>query len=171
MKFFWLSILLFVIGQTGYAQNPSNFDFFLGYGFYEGYNIGCEYNFKSDIHSISLSTGYERSLNKVEESFSLTFGYDHAILKNRLNTMKQFKWRLSSRFILWQLEDPYYLWRAISLIPSIDRRFMLSEKITLSVDFGPSFNIVLQNKRKTFEEVGWPYHIMPNCRILLVLRK
>lgn len=169
MKFLILSIIFLQIYQSGNGQLTSKFDFFFGYGFYEGYNIGTEFHLKNDLHSMSLSGGYDRLINKKQESFSLTYAYNYAILRSCKNKSDKFKWHMSNRLVLWQLEDELYLWKAVSLIPSISRRFIIYKKITISFDVGPAFNIVLFNERKTFKEVGWPYHVMPNFRILFIL--
>jgi len=168
VKPFFLSILIIFISLAALAQSHSRFDFFGGFGLYEGYNIGSECYFNQRFHSISLSAGYNKICRYKQESYALTLGYNFAILRERRNGSENFKWNVSNRVVFWQLEDDYYLWRAVSLIPSISRRFNICKNIDLSVDAGPSFNIVLYNKRKTFQEVGWPYHVMPNTRILLI---
>jgi hypothetical protein len=168
MRLVILSFAFLLVVSTGLAQSPSKFDFFAGYGYYEGYNIGSEYYFDQRFHSISLSIGYDRLKRNNQESFSLTLGYNFAILRDHRNKSENFKWNVSNRAVLWQLEDDFYLWRAVSLIPSISRRFNVYKSIDMSIDAGPSFNIVLYNDRKTFKEVGWPYHVMPNARILFI---
>ena len=168
MRMILLSITFLLAATSGLAQSPSKFDFFGGYGYYEGYNIGSGYYFDQRFHSMSLSIGYDRLKQNNQESFSLTLGYDFAIFRERTNNSENFKWHVSNRAVLWQLEDDFYLWRAVSLIPSISRRFNVYKSIDMSIDAGPSFNIVLYNKRKTFKEVGWPYHVMPNFRILFI---
>jgi hypothetical protein len=169
MRFLFLVILGFLLNQTMHAQLTSKFEFFAGYGYYEGYNIGSEYYFKSGLRSLSLSAGYDYLFNKEQKSFSMELGYNRVIYKNYKNEEQQYKWHLSNRVVVWQLEDKYYVWRAITLIPSLQRRFIIYKKINLSFDIGPAFNIVLYNKRKTSEGVGWPYHVMPNFRIICIL--
>jgi hypothetical protein len=165
MKIYLISIPILLSCLFGNAQYSSKFDFILGYGFYEGYYMGSEYYFKKDIHSMSLSIGYDKLINKKQVSYALALGYDYAIFKSHTNKFGQFKWSVSNRAVLWQLEDEFYLWKAISLIPSIRRKFIITKKINMSLDVGPSFTIVLFQKRKTFEEVGWPFNYMPNFRI------
>lgn len=167
MKYILLSIQFFIISHIFYAQETPKFEFFVGYGFYDGYTIGSEYYFK-ERHSISLSVGYEGLFTKDKESMSAAFAYNLAIFKESKNKFNKYNWHIESRILAWQLEDEFYIWRALSIIPTIKRRFIIFNKINMSLDVGPSFNIVLYNKRKTFEEVGWPYHVMPNFRILYI---
>ena len=169
MKSLNLIAFFLLLCTTGISQIQSEFDFFLGYGFYEGYNLGGEYNFNRGVNSVSLFTGFNRVKKNSQEYYSAGLGYDFAILRNRVNSPNQFKWSICNRAVFWQLEDNFYLWRAVSLVPSLRRRFALFNKVNFSFDFGPSFNIVLYNKRKTYKEVGWPYHMLPEFRILWIL--
>jgi len=169
MKFYLISIILLLTEQFGNAQLNSKLDLILGYGFYEGYYIGSECNFKNDIHSMSLSIGYEPSINNNQESYSLMTGYDIAIFRSHKNILDKYKWSVSNRAVLWKLEDEYYIWKAVSLLPSLRRKFVISKKINLSIDAGPAFVIVLSNVRKTSEEVGWPYNYFANFRISFLI--
>lgn len=169
MRFFIILIIFISLNQSGIAQGQSKFDFFLGYGYYQGYNIGSEYFLNPDKNSVSLSIGIDKLAKRNQESGSLTLGYNFPIFKKLKNDSEEFSWHMNNNLILWQLEDDYYLWRAISLLPSVNRKFIIYRNLKMSFDFGPSFNIVLLNKRKTYREVGWPYHVMPNFRILFIL--
>jgi hypothetical protein len=163
-------VLIFIIflhlNHQGFSQNESRFDFFIGYVYYEAFNIGGEYILNSNKQSYSLSIGYDK-LNR-QENFALALGYNIAILRSFKTNSDTYKWYIDNKAVLWQMEDNYYIWRAISLIPSINRRFDIYRNIKMSFDIGPSFNIILYNKRKTFKEIGWPYHVTPDFRILFI---
>lgn len=163
-----LGVFLLIISQTGIAQS-SRFDFFAGYGYYEGFTIGSELYNKSYIQSISLSAGYLRRFHKEEQTFSIALGYQHAIIPALTIGSSVYKWHTGCRAVFWQLEDPFYLWKAVSIIPSVNMNVQVFRKIRLNLDAGPAFNIVLFNKRKTFEQAGWPYHVMPEIRIVFIL--
>jgi hypothetical protein len=96
-------------------------------------------------------------------------GYQHAILLSQKTGLSAYKWHIGCRAVFWQLDDPYYLWKAVSIIPSINRNLQILKKVKMNLDAGPAFNIVLSNKRKTFEQVGWPYHVMPELRMIFIL--
>lgn len=168
MKNFLIIYVLFFYFLSGIAQHASRFDFFIGYGYYEGFTAGSEYFLKSNKHSISTSMGYDKFISNDQKNISFSLGYNFALFSKNKFDSASYKWHINNKAVLWQLEDEFYVWRAISLIPSINRKFKLYRKIFLSADVGPSFNIVLYNKRKTFKEIGWPYHIMPDFRILLI---
>jgi hypothetical protein len=168
ITFFFLIVFSISLSQTAKAQF-SRFDFFFGYGYYEGLTLGGEFHNKTHTQSLSLSAGYFRRFQKEEETFSLTIGYQHAILLSRQTEPSSYKWHIGCRAVFWRLDDPFYLWKAVSIIPSVNRNFQIFGKIRLNLDAGPSFNIVLYNKRKTFEQVGWPYHVMPELRMIFIL--
>jgi len=165
---FILLMISITLSQTGMAQS-SRFDFFLGYGYYEGLTAGTELYNKSGSWSVNLSAGYFRRFQKDEESFSFSIGYQHAILLKQRSDENRYRWHAGCRSVYWQLQDPWYLWKAVSVIPSVNRNFLIFKKIKINLDAGPAFNIVLYNKRKTFEQAGWPYHVMPELKIVFIL--
>jgi hypothetical protein len=165
---FSLFLISITLTQAGIAQS-FRFDFFLGYGYYEGITAGGELHNKSGSQSLSLSAGYFRRFQKEEETFSFTLGYQHGILLKQSIDASAYKWHIGCRTVFWQLEDPWYLWKAVSIIPSVNLNFLIFKKIKLNLDAGPAFNIVLYNRRKTFEQVGWPYHVMPELRMIFIL--
>ena len=167
MKYFVLIfvLILFII-HKGNSQHQRRFDFFTGYGLYEGINIGASYIFKTDTQSIGLSFGTCKIFNKQENYFSIITEYNISILRHRKNSDNKFIWYLTNKLVLWHLEDEYYIWRVISFVPSLNRYFYINKRHRISVDAGLSLNIVVYNYRKTFEEVGWPYHVLPNMRVV-----
>jgi hypothetical protein len=160
-------ILLFSMSQAGKAQS-SRFDFLIGYGYYEGLTAGGELYNKCGTQSLSLLAGYFRRFQKEEETFSFSIGYQHAIfLKESINA-NACKWHVGCRTVFWRLQDPWYLWKAMSIIPSVNYNILVFNKIKINLDAGPAFNIVLFNKRETFEQAGWPYHVMPEFKMIFI---
>lgn len=162
-----LLILQFRFTQSGNAQPHSRFDFFLGYGFYEGCTAGSSCISKSGKQSVSASFGYDKFLRPDEETRSISLAWNVSIFRKQVNSTGAFKWYLQNKLIYWQLEDPYYKWKVLSVNPAVSRQFHIYKKMQASVDAGPSINFVLYNHRKTDREVGWPYHVLPNVRLLL----
>jgi hypothetical protein len=150
------------------AQNHSGFDYFVGYGYYEGVHFGAAYQFKSDTQSISLALGGFYRPEYDEKLYAVTASYNIAIFRKRTDSNNLFKWHLNNKFVFWQMEDEYYKWIVVSFIPSLCRQFSINQKLKISVDAGPALNLVLYNERKTYEEVGWPYHVYPNFSIRLI---
>jgi hypothetical protein len=168
LSFFFLFIITISLSQAGLAQS-SRFDFFFGYGYYEGLTLGSELFNRTGSRSVSLSAGYFRRFKKEEQTFSFTIGYENAILQRQITGASAYKWHVGCRAVFWRLEDPFYVWKAVSIIPSLNLNLLIFKKIKLNLDAGPAFNIVLYNKRKTFEQAGWPYHVMPELRMIFIL--
>jgi hypothetical protein len=168
MKKASLLILLFISFLTLNSQSRSGINFFIGYGYYEGMNVGTEYLLNSGKSSFGFSIGSDYLFDKKKSYIALMPEYNLAIFRLKKITEITFKWYINNKLIYWQLDDGYYEWKVISLVPSINRRYSITQKLNLSVDAGPCFNIVLYNKRKTFMEVGWPYHVLPNMRVRLI---
>jgi hypothetical protein len=160
--YFLILMFSFAFRTSASAQFLQHLDVFAGYGYYETLNAGLEYHFKSDIHSLSLSAGYENFLKKDRENYAFTLSFNTALKRNLKLENGCYKWHLNNSLVYWGLEDGYYIWRVISLIPSAERSFAPFKKIRLTAGFGPAFNIVIYNHRKTYREVGWPYHVMPD---------
>jgi hypothetical protein len=159
---------LFFLTLTGASQSQSRFDFFIGYGFYEGIHIGSEYFLKSKTQSISLVLGGFYQSNHSEKYYAITPSYNIAIFRKRADSNNLYKWHLNNKFVFWQLEDEYYKWMVVSFIPTLCRQFSINQKIKISIDAGPSMNLVLYNERRTYKEVGWPYHVYPNFSVRLI---
>ena len=68
------------------------------------------------------------------------------------------------------MENEYYRFNVLSIAPAITRNISVNKKIYLSLDIGPLFNIVLESYRKTFKEIGWPYHVMPNFKFQIAYK-
>lgn len=170
MKYLLLLIILSIqVIHKGNSQDTSRFDLFAGYGFYEGFNIGAFYNPRTIAHSAGLSFGYSGFFNKKKDYIAVTAEYKIAIMRSRINEYNEYKWHLDGKIMYWYLEDEFYIWKVGSVIPSLARYFSIGKKIGILADAGVSFNLVLYNKRKTYKEAGWPYHYLPNFRIIVMV--
>ena len=167
-KLFNMKILLYIVIilfsiNLGFAQVLKNKQIYFGYGFYEAINIGMKHII--DQHNIiGLSIGSNFHLLNNEKYYAIELEYDRSIFNNN---NKINNWFFINKIIYWNLEDKYYLWKVLSWSPCLGKYIYFTDKIGSLIDIGPLFNLVLYNKRKTFEEVGWPYKIMPNFRIEL----
>jgi hypothetical protein len=158
---------LFII-YSCYSQDQKRITFFAGYGYYEGISTGMAYNFSSNTQFFALSVGIDKLIKKQNWYFSTAIEYNISIFRSKVTNYDLYKWYLGVRAVYWYYEDDYYIFNAMSFIPNFSRQFSLSKKFYLSINAGLAFNLVLTSKRKTFEEVGWPYNTMPNARVLLI---
>lgn len=164
-----ITILFLFIFCYSFGQQAKKIRYFVGYGMYDGVNIGTEYYLKDSTKILTASIGYERLFTKKQQTYALSFSYKNAIFVGSKNIINQYKWHINSTITIWQLEDDFYLWRFVSFTPSISRTFIAFKKHNFLFEFGPIFNLVVHSKRKTFDEIGWPYKVMPNFRIIFIL--
>lgn len=169
MKILLTHIFVIMIAFSVKSQDSSKVYMQGGYGFYECINAGVGYYFNDNCNT-GFMFGYDNFSVKDQETYAITLYFNHAVFYNRNNGCKKIRYYLNGKSILWQLTDDYYIWRVISIVPSARCGFEINRRIELLLDMGPSFNIVLHNERKTFKEVGWPYHVMPNASVSLNIR-
>jgi len=164
MRAITLLTVLF-LGFIVLKAQSNKLDLFTGYGYYENVLLGFKYEYKTGLN-LGISVGSSLSLMN-QDNYSLTLENNVAIAQSKLDEFNRFKWFLTGKIMYWKYEDEYYLYKVLTLSPAVTRNFVFNNRLYISIDFGPLFTIVLHNKRKTFEEVGWPYHVMPNIRVLL----
>jgi hypothetical protein len=168
IKFIITAFLLFC--QTIlFAQEGSSFEAVCAYGHYESVSIGAKYTVKPEI-KFGLLLGYNFNLLNNEKYFSATFENNLGLFTNRKDLNDNYKWYWTNKFIYWDLENEYYRFNVLSISPAITRNIYLNNKIYLSLDIGPLFTIVLESYRKTFKEIGWPYHVMYNFKFQLAYK-
>jgi hypothetical protein len=68
MRYFILLIIFILFNKSGIAQSSAGFDFFMGYGYYQGLNIGSEFVFKSGKQSVSLFAGIDKASKRNQKS-------------------------------------------------------------------------------------------------------
>jgi len=161
-----VTFLILSIGL--FAQKENNLACSLGYGYYETFTLGFSYYLNPE-HKIGFAAGSSFIFNN-EMYYSVTLVDDIALFRSKKDNYKNYKWFLTNKILYWDMEDNYYRWNVLSLSPALTRNFSINRRINLTVDFGPLFNIVLESYRKTYEALGWPYHVMPNARLLINYR-
>lgn len=163
---FFLLVALLLLSISVQPQRPISV--YLGYGYFEGFHAGACYNLPMYDQHIGLSLGMADLFNFKNKYYAASADYSISIFRKKTNKSGSPKWHSGASMVLWQLEDKYYKWDVLSLVPFAGRAFALNKNISINTDAGIAFNLVLYNKRKTFEKAGWPYHVYPNLKIDLV---
>jgi hypothetical protein len=132
-----------------------------GLGLYEALNIGVSYNYKPNL-SIDLLVGSQFRVVKNNIYRAVTL-QNNWTLKNKNAELT--RWYSCQRLIFWHLDDGYYDWKVLSMQPSFGYHILRNEKWSVDFDAGPVFMVVLDFKRKTFDEVGWPHFFMFNSSV------
>jgi hypothetical protein len=157
--------LSYFLSQYGSLSGQKYWSVFSGYGNYEALHIGTSYNFRNNLSfGTSIGTGIE-SFSKNDAYYSLTLYYNW-IIKRKKNPEPS-KWIVESKIIFWYSNDHSYMFKVLSPQPSIGRIFSINKNYFIIIDAGPTFNIVLDYKRKTFVDVGWVNDIVLNITVVL----
>jgi len=155
--FFLKTIHLFSSDSTVISMN-------IGFGNYEAFHLGIKY-YINNRNIIGSNVGFDEWILISGRYYIINIEYDRSVFNKNISVTGFGKWYWNNKIYYWYQEDEFYRWDALALFTGINRNFFLSNKSYFSIDFGPAFNIVLRNQRKTYQKVGWPYHVFPNFRI------
>lgn len=162
MRFFLAWIIIVVSTSFCFSQKTK---LKIGYGFYEALNMGGYYSF-SKTNEIGGALGYNFEINKRTYLAGILEYRRNLIRKNTNDNPSPFY--LSGKLIYFFLEDNYYQWHVLSFVPSIGKEWSISQKISIAIDLGLAINNRIYSKRKSFEQVGWPYPFLPNAHLQLL---
>ncbi len=140
------------------AQNQLRF----GYGSYEGINMSMVHGIFQDSE-LSVGVGaFDRfTKDRLYVSAFLEYNLPFPYIKSE-------NWRVSTSLIFWRLEDQSYIWHMGSAVPALQYSYR-SKMGEWRIGTGPAFNLVLNNQRKTYYDVGWPYQVGLNYSVSLTL--
>jgi hypothetical protein len=164
-----INIAALIFSSTGlFSQRAYTSEFSLGYGYYETFTLGFSY-YLNPVHKIGIAAGSSFMINN-EMYYSVSLSDNIALFRTKKDKFQNYKWFLTGKVLYWDMKDKFYRWNVLSLSPALTRSIPINSNLNLALDIGPVFNIVLESYRRTYEGLGWPYHIMPNMRILINYR-
>lgn len=163
IRFVFCIFILFIFSITCFSQDLKKNEFLVKFGYYDAVSVGYQHEFFTNI-SVGISIGSNFRLYNNQEYYNIDFFANWKIGEGT-------KWKLLSNIYLGLnihnvfIEDSYYKWDFLAFVPSIGKKIFLGNKFGLIIEGGPAFNIVLYNKRKSDENVGWPYHILGDFKV------
>lgn len=160
MRIVSLLLMFFHFFLFGKSQESRNKAFFVGIGSHEAVHAGFKYSFKPRS-SLCLSYGNFFNFIHKERYWDITLEYER-IFKNKNKPDKLSPWSISPKLIYWRLNDSYYYFKVLSTELAIGYRLQFGDRQGLKFDFGPTFMVVLDYRRLTFLEAGWPKKFMVN---------
>jgi hypothetical protein len=161
-----INVVIVLVPLNISAQKDSLWQVNCGFGFYEAFNIGAKYNYRTNL-GMRLSVGSQLGVIKNQKYYDITFEHDWTFRKKNKELSS---WSLDKKLVFWYLEDKYYKWFVLSMEPAIGKTFVINDKVGVHLDAGPVFMVVLYFKRKTFDEVGWPRYFMLNASLKIVYK-
>jgi hypothetical protein len=159
-----IPFVFLIYPETCFGQKPRH-KILLAAGYYEGLQIGYDRIAASGKFRWQAGLGFEKYLVKDQSTWSASFNAGTPVFRKFQDSEGNHRWYVMGKLIFWQMTDPYYDWNALSVCPAICRDIHISGRHFLMADLGPSIQFVLHSKRKTKQEIGWPYAVLPNLRI------
>jgi hypothetical protein len=146
------------------AQNSKRPELLISAGYYDALSAGIQYKLNPNI-STGFSAGTNFGLYNKQEYYNSDFFLNWDI-KRKNDTTFSSNWFLAANVFNVYIEDAFYKWDFLALVPGIGRVIRCGVKSGFKIEAGPAFNIVLFNKRKTYRNVGWPYHVLADIKLV-----
>ncbi len=150
-----ICILIIVIPANLLAQKKQ---FKLGYGNYEGFNIGLRHS----LNKMSLEYGIGSDFNIFNQGtyWGLHIAAGKRTLKNKISKGVQLFTNIKS--IVWNIENSSNSFSAVAFSAESLLKINLDEHYQLGVYGGVIWSSVFRYKRKTYQEIGFPKEWQPN---------
>lgn len=135
----------------------------VGFGNYEGFNLGLCHNYKK----WKLEYGLGNDLNIYQQGYCSS-GHISAGMRifNKYVSENQ-KVYAQFKTLVWNLENESNIFSVVSLSPELLYRYRINQKYQLGVYGGVVWSSVFRYKRKGFEEIGFPKEWQPGFGISL----
>lgn len=138
----------------------------IGIGKYEGVNLGYSINYSKYYCQAGIGSDLNFSEQGTASSFFLAIGKElfKQQNKNKLKPMIQLK----SNF--WFLENKSNVFFVFTPSIELNFRYQLNNKYSISTYGGLAYSTTLYYKRKTYQDVGYPYFWSTNYGISLAYK-
>jgi len=166
-------LLLFVILVSNSAfgqENENRFETKIGYGYYQGFNIGLNY-FYTEKLKVGLGVGSHLDLPPLENENHYNIQIENTLYFGNLSKQDIGGWYFNQQLMYWEQGQKNDRWKIISIGLNIGKTISFTKRLGLDLEFGPVFNMVVDVKRDpSVEESGWMWPIMFNGRVQLTYK-
>jgi hypothetical protein len=167
-------ILIFfavLFSHSAFGQkNENRFEAKIGYGFYQGFNIGFSY-FYTEKLKVGLGIGSHIDLTPLENEEHFNIQIENTLYFGRLSKQNIGVWYFNQQLMYWEQGQSSDRWKIMSLGLNIGATIPITTKLGLDLEFGPAFNMVVDNKRDPLvEKSGWMWPILYNGRVQLTYK-
>jgi len=163
---FFLLISYSVFGQ----ENNNIFETKIGYGYYQGFNIGLNY-FYTEKLKIGVGLGSYLGLPPLENEKHFNFQIENTLYFGNINKQNFGGWYFNQQLMYWEQRKSNNSWKIMSLGLNIGKTIPITERIGIDIELGPAFNLVLDNNRDpSVEKSGWMWPILYNGRVQLTYK-
>jgi hypothetical protein len=166
LLFFAILISHSVFGQ----ENKNRFETKIGYGYYQGINIGLNY-FYTDKLKVGLSLGSFLNLPPLENENHFNIQIENTLYFGQLTKQNIGGWYFNQQLMYWEQGQSNDRWKIVSLGFNIGRTIPITKRLGLDLELGPAFNMVVDIKRDPLIEAsGWMWPILYNGRVQLTYK-
>jgi len=169
IEYLFLFVILFsnsVFGQ----ENGSKFETKIGYGYYQGFNIGFNYYYTEKLN-VGLGIGSHLNMPPLENENHFNIHIENTLYFGQLTKQNVGGWYFNQQLMYWEQGKSNDRWKIISLGLNIGKTIPITEKLGLDLEIGPALNMVLDIERDPLiEDSGWMWPILYNGRVQLTYK-
>ncbi len=171
MKHIVLFVFVILLAPSASGQEIENrFETKIGYGYYQGINIGFSYFYTSKL-KIGLEVGSHLGLPPLKDEKHYNFQIENTLYFGRLSKQNVGGWYFNQQLMYWAQGQSNHRWKIITLGLNFGKTIAITKRIGLDMEFGPAFNLVVDIKHDpSVEESGWMWPILYNGRIHLTYK-
>ncbi|MFC2112665.1 hypothetical protein ACFLTA_05295 [Bacteroidota bacterium] len=163
----FLSITLFSLYTFG-QENDIKYEAKFGYGFYQGFNIGINYFYCKNLDA-GIGVGTHFNLPPLESPNHFNISIENNLHFGSISKQGIKACIFNQQLMYWEQGPSSDRWRILSLGLNIGRIFALKEKLGLSLEIGPAFNLVVDVKRDPHTpDSGWIWPVLYNGRAQVI---
>ncbi len=167
-----LSIFLIILISHSVEgqENRNRFEAKLGYGYYQGFNIGLNYFYTKNL-KIGFGLGSHLDLPPLENEKHFNIQIENTLFFGKLNKQRVGGWYFNQQLMYWEQGLSDNRWKIMSLGLNIGRTISITKRIGMDLELGPAFNLVVGIKRDPeVEQSGWMWPILYNGRAQLTYK-
>jgi hypothetical protein len=169
IEYFLLLIILFPNSAFG-QENENKFEPKIGYGYYQGFNIGLSY-FYTEKLKIGLGIGSHLNLPPLENENHINIQIENTLYFGQHTKQDVGGWYFNQQLMYWEQGQSNDRRKIISLGLNIGKTIPITEKLGLDLEIGPAFNVVVDIERDpSIEPSGWMWPILYNFRTQLTYK-
>jgi hypothetical protein len=164
IKLLILFVILFSYSVFG-QENQNKFEAKFGYGYYQGFNIGINHFYTSNL-KVGLGIGSHFDLPPFENEKHFNIQIENTLYFGSLSKQNIGGWYFNQQIMYWEQGQSNDRYKIMSLGLNIGRTIPITDRLGLDLEFGPAFNIVIDVDRDPLvEKSGWMWPILYNFRV------
>lgn len=158
-------LLILLISSSAYGIERKKFETKIGYGYYQGFNVGLNY-FYAERLKVGLGIGSHLDLYPFKNENHFNIQLENTLHFGNLSKQNVGGWYFNQQIMYWEQGHRDNRWKIMSLGLNIGKTISITNRIGLDFESGPAFNLVLDNKRGPLvEKSGWMWPVLFNGRV------